>query len=68
MALVCLQFKFHKILFIGYLVKINLWNLNQFKDNKSYTTDASMTKLNGHCCVLIIQNVVSFKKLHWLVS
>ena len=34
----------------------NLWILNQFKGNKSCTTDASIIKLNEHCRVVTLQN------------
>ena len=60
---------FHNILFTGYLVKVNVWILNHIKGNKSCTIDASLTKLNDHCCVMKIQNVVSFiNSIDWLLN
>ena len=38
-ALVCLKFKFHNILFTGYQVMVNLSILNQTKSSKPCTTD-----------------------------
>ena len=59
-GLFIVYFKFHKILFTGYLVMARLWILNQIKGSKSYTNDASKTKVNDHCHVLTIQIVLSF--------
>ena len=41
------SFNFHKILFTGYLYKVNLWILNQFKGNKSCTIDTSILMITA---------------------
>ena len=45
----------------------NLWILNQFMGNKSCNADAaSMTKLNKHCSVMIIQTCNKFREIPFI--
>ena len=62
-ALACLKFKFHKILFTGYLVMAYLWILNQIKGNKSCTTD-TLQALACHDKTKLL----CFVKFHSLVT
>ena len=62
-VLVCLKFKFHKILFTRYFVMANLWILNQIKCNKACTTDIT-------CALACHENIKLLRlvKFHSLVT
>ena len=63
MVLVRLKYKFHKIVFTGYLVSANLWILNQIKDSKSCTTEVVENRR-----VMTIKKLLTFVKFYSLVT
>ena len=63
-CLFTVNFKFHKILFTGYVVMVYLWILNQIKGNKSCTTIDNLWALACHDNI----KVLSFVKFHSLIT
>ena len=52
--LIHIQFKFHDVLVIGYLVMVNFMDCYQFKGYNSYITEASLVKLTVHQRLVVI--------------
>ena len=52
--MIFIGFKFHEIWLWGYLVIANNMDFNQFKGYNSWTTKASLTKLEVHQCLIVI--------------
>ena len=52
--LIHFHYKFHEILFLGFLVMAQLLIVNQYKGNNSCTSDAFLTKLKVHQRIVVI--------------